>query len=514
MKPFAILNVIISDSFQFQTMNFSLTPSEAWQPLPAVEWDEAAARHLLRRTGWSAQTPEVDRALTDGLDATLQRLFPATPPALPTPPSIVALEEDTPEFGAKIRAAAPAERRELYQQARERSRSALLDLTAQWLQHASRPEFAAGEKWTLFLGNVYVVAASKVQNAALLYRHQDILRRNCTGTAPDLTKAVLRSPAMINYLDLQQNRNGAPNENFARELMELFTLGIGSYTENDIKEAARAFTGYVQRFGDYRFEPRLHDHSPKIIFGHTASFDGDGVIDLIYTQKAAGTHLPALLTRFYLTDETLPAGHLDALGDWWRGTGFDLRQLAQRYFSSRLFFAPQFRGVYIKSPVQFFLGLVQDFSLDVPPLPRRIEPAFRQMGQVLYDPPNVRGWVGGREWISSTTIEARRVLARAIFQPFDETRLNADEQRAVAAACAAGEGAFTVTEDSLQPYAALNPDDAAARLLRQLLPQPASDAYCRAIGAALAGAGKAVRPLIRVRDAVVTVLETPEYQLC
>jgi uncharacterized protein (DUF1800 family) len=252
----------------------------------------------------------------------------------------VALEEDTPEFAAKIRAAAPAERRELYQQARERSRNALLDLTAQWLQHASRPEFAACEKWTLFLGNVYVVAARKVQNSALLYRHQDTLRRNCTGTAPELTKAVLRSPAMINYLDLQQNRNGAPNENFARELMELFTLGIGHYTENDIKEAARAFTGYVQRFGDYRFDPRQHDASPKTIFGHTGNFDGDGVIDLIYTQKAAGTHLPALLTRFYLTDETLPDGYLDALGDWWRGTGFDLRQLAQRYFSSRLFFAP------------------------------------------------------------------------------------------------------------------------------------------------------------------------------
>ena len=514
MKPFGNLNVTIRVTFINQTMKLTLSPSEAWQPLPASEWNEAAAQHLLRRTGWSAQTPEADRALADGLDVTLQRLFPATPPAMSTPHSIVALEEDTPEFGAKIRATPSAERRELFQQARERSRNALLDLTAQWLQHASRPEFAAVEKWTLFLGNVYVVGARKVQNSALLYRHQDMLRRNSTGTAPDLTKAVLRSPAMINYLDLQQNRNGAPNENFARELMELFTLGIGNYTENDIKEAARAFTGYVQRFGDYRFELRLHDHNPKTIFGQTANFDGDGVIDLIYTQKAAGTHLPALLTRFYLTDEPLPPGYLEALGDWWRGTGFDLRQLAQRYFSSRLFFAPQFRGVYIKSPVQFFLGLVQDFSLDVPPLPRRIEPAFRQMGQVLYDPPNVRGWVGGREWISSTTIEARRLLTRAFFQPFDETRLNADEQRAVAAARAAGEKAFTVTDDTLQPYAALNPEDAAERLLRQLLPMPASDDYRRAIGAALAGTGQPARPLARVRDAIVTVLETPEYQLC
>ncbi len=495
-------------------MKLALTPAEAWQPLPAGEWDEGAARHLLRRIGWSAQPPEVARALEAGLAATLQRHFSATPPALPTPPSIVALEDDTPEFAEQIRAAAPADRRTLNQQARERSRSALLDLTVHWLQHASRPDYAGCEKWTLFLGNIYVVAAQKVPNTALLYRHQDLLRRNSAGSAPELTKAVLRSPAMINYLDLQQNRTGAPNENFARELMELFTLGIGHYTESDVKEAARALTGYVQRFGEYRFAPRLHDHGSKTLFGQTANYDGDGVIDLIYTQKAAGTHLPARLTRFYLTDETLPDGYLDVLGEWWRSTGFDLRQLAQRYFSSRLFFAPQFRGAAIKSPVQFFLGLVQDFSLDVAPLPRRLEPAFRQMGQVPYNPPNVRGWVGGREWISSATLEARRVLARSLFQPFDESRLNADEQRAVASARAAGETAFTVGDDALRPYAALNPDEAAGRLLQRLLPLPAADAYRQAVSAALAGEGPAASSLARVRTTVVAVLETPEYQLC
>jgi uncharacterized protein (DUF1800 family) len=495
-------------------MNLALTPEEAWQPLPATEWDEAAAGHLLRRIGWSAQPPEVARALEDGLARTLQRQFPATPPALPTPPSVVALEEDTPEFAEQIRAAAPAERRVLNQQARERSRNALLDLTVHWLQHARRPEYAVGEKWTLFLGNIYVVAAQKVPNTALLYRHQDLLRRNSAGCAPELTKAVLRSPAMISYLDLQQNRTGAPNENFARELMELFTLGIGHYTENDVKEAARALTGYVQRFGEYRFAPRLHDHGSKTIFGRTGNFDGDGVIDLIYTQKAVGTHLPERLTRFYLTDDPLPDGFLAALGEWWRGTGFNLRQLAQRYFSSRLFFAPQFRGAFIKSPVQLFLGLVQDFSLDVAPLPRRLEPAFRQMGQVPYNPPNVRGWVGGREWISSATLEARRVLTRSLFQPFDESRLNADEQRAVESARSGGEAAFTVSDDALRPYAALNPDEAAGRLLQRLLPLPATAAYRQAVSAALAGEGPAASALARVRNATVAVLETPESQLC
>jgi len=495
-------------------MKLALSPQEAWQPLAARDWNEDAARHLLRRVGWSAPPGEIARVLHDGLTATLERLFPAEPPAMPMPAAIAEVEEDTPAFARKVRAAAPGERRELLRQARERARNALFDLTILWLQRAVQPATAVGEKWTLFLGNVYVVAAQKVQNTALLYRHQDLLRTRGMGSAPALTKAVLRSPAMIVYLDLQQNRFGAPNENFARELMELFTLGIGHYTESDIKEAARALTGYAQRFGEYHFAPRLHDPGVKTVFGRTGPFNGDDVIDLIYEQKAAGTHLPARLTAFYLTEEALPEGYLDVLGEWWRGTGFDLRRLAHRYFSSRLFFDARFRGAFIKSPIQYYLGLLQDLALDVPPLPRRLEPAFRQMGQVPYNPPNVRGWVGGREWISSTTLDARRVVARALFLPFDEARLNADEQQAVAAARANGLNRFTVGDAYLEQYARLDPGDAAGRLLRSLLPLPADDSFRQAVAAALRGGVRSAPAAVRVRNAAVAVLEMPEYQLC
>ena len=495
-------------------MKLALSPQEAWQSLPAGDWNAGAARHLLRRVAWSAPPAEVARALRDGLTATLARLFPAEPPSMPAPPAVVELEEDTPAFARKLRAAAPAARRELFRQARERSREALLDLTVEWLQHARQPDCAATEKWTLFLGNIYVVAAQKVPNTALLCRHQALLRAHGAGPAPMLTKAVLRSPAMINYLDLQQSRDGAPNENFARELLELFTLGIGHYTENDVKEAARAFTGYMQRQGEFFFARGRHDPGDKTIFGRTGRFDGDDVIDLIYEQPAAGTHLPARLTQFYLTDEALPGEHLDALGAWWRGTGYDFRQLAHRYFSSRLFFDAQYRGACIKSPVHFYLGLLQDFSLDVPPLPRRIVPAFRLMGQMLYNPPNVRGWVGGREWISSTTLDARRLVARALFQPIDGARLNADEQQALESARALGRAAFTVSDGTLKAYAGLGPAAAAARLLEALLPFAPGDAYRRALAAALAGNREPARELARLRNATVAILETPEYQLC
>jgi len=493
-------------------MKIALSPQDAWQTLPPNEWNEDAARHLLRRTGWSAQAPDVARALRDGLGPTLDRLFPFELPPMPMPQAVAELEEDTPGYLARVRAAAPAERRAIFQKAREQSRDALLDLTIRWLQHASAPPYAAGEKWTLFLGNVYVVAAEKVQNTALLFQHQDILRRHALGPAPALTKAVLRSPAMIRYLDLQENRVGSPNENFARELMELFTLGIGHYTENDVKQAARAFTGYVQRQGEFYFAPRLHDGGEKTVFGETARFDGDSLIDLIYRQPAAAAHLAARLTSFYLTTDPLPDEHLRALGRWWADTGFDLRALAHRYFASRLFFDPQFRGAYIKSPVQYFLGLEQDFALNVPPLPRRLVPAFRQMGQMLYNPPNVRGWIDGRAWISSTTLEARRTVARALFQPFDESRLNADEQQAVAAARAEGLTTFAVDRAYCDQFSGHAPEEVAARLTRDLLPLPVDAAFRRALVAALRGLP--AQEEARLRNAIIAILETPDYQLC
>lgn len=495
-------------------MKLALSPREAWNPLPSSAWNEEAARHLLRRVGWSAQPEDVARALTDGLPATLVRLLPAAPASMPMPPSLGHLKQNDPDFYRRLRAASPADRRQIRRQAREQSRSALFDLTIRWLQRARSPEYAALEKWTLFLGNVYVVAAQKVQDTLLLYRHQDLLRTRGLGKAPALTKGVLRSPAMIVYLDLQQNRVGAPNENFARECMELFTLGVGHYTERDIKEVARAFTGYVQRVGRFHFVRRRHDYGDKTIFGRTGRFDGDGVIDLIYEQPAAATHLPERMTRFYLTDEPLPAGHLKALGAWWRSTGFDLHQLTHRYFGSRLFFEPQFRSNYIKSPIQYYLGLLQDFSLDVPPLPRRLEPAFRQMGQMPFNPPNVRGWVGGREWISSTSLDARRLVARSVFFPINEARLNADEQRAIAAARASGRGAFAVDRRWFEPYAGRDPEETAAALLRKLLPGPAAGAYRQSVAGMLRGGRWRGTAAFSVRNATVALLETPDYQLC
>lgn len=490
------------------------SPSDVWKPLPADQWNEDAARHLLRRVTWSAQADLVAQAVKDGLPATLDRLFPAEAKPFPKPKLIENLKEDTPEFTQKIRAASPEDKRMLQKEARDRSQQAFSDMAVRWLQFAADPEQAALEKWVLFLSDVYVVSFEKVRNAALIYNHFARLREYCLGTAPSLTKAVSRSPAMVQYLDLQESKKDAPNENFARELFELFVLGEGNYTEADIKQAARAFTGYRQQFGTFRFAQNQHDTGHKKVFGHSGNFDGDKVIDLAYALPAAGQFLPHEMVRFYLSETPLPQETLAALGTWWHSEDYNLRALAHRFFGSRLFFEPAYRGTYIKSPVQFYLGLVQDLQLDIAPLARRVLGNLRQMGQTLFTPPNVRGWVGGRNWINSATLGARRQLVQSLFYPINEANLNADEQTELAAARAEGRVHFTVESERLKTIAEKSPDETTDHVLRTFLPLKADDEFRSQLRKFIGAPGNAAQHNDRVRNAIIALLQSPEYQLC
>lgn len=500
-------------------MKLSIGPQEAWDPLPAAQWDAAAVRHLLRRAGWGVVPARAQEALAEGLPATLDRLFPAQPPAFPMPESVARLEAAEAGAEAEMRAQSdPAQKRLLRRQLRESSRAALLDMTVDWLQFASDADNAAYQKWVLFLSDIYVVGFEKVGRAPLIYRHFDLISSLGLGPAPELTKAISRSPAMVIYLDLGQNRAGAPNENFARELFELFVLGEGNYTERDIKEAARAFTGYRLRGGsEFYFAPRQHDRGRKTVFGHTGDFTGDDVIDLAYGTPAAGAFVPHELVKFYLSDTMLPREYLLALGDRWRAEGgYSLGWLARRFFGSRIFFAPEFRGEFIKSPVHFYLGMVQELDLDVLPAPRFVVSPLRQMGQVLYNPPNVRGWVGGRNWINSASLAARRGLVESLFRPLDEGALNQDEWMAIQAAAALGRGTFVVDDARFSRLADAAPEAAAAHLAESLLSVPPAPAFTATLAGFIAGppaAGPGER-LRRLRRAAVALLESPEYQLC
>ncbi|MDF3058124.1 MAG: hypothetical protein K0R17_2339 [Rariglobus sp.] len=497
-------------------MKLDLSPQDAWQPLPPSQWNEDAARHLLRRASWAAQPPEVARLMTEGLKAGLERLFPAKAGLLPKPRLISNLEDALPAYAAKIRDAETREQKQVLQrEQRERQQQAIQDLTIKWLQFASRPENAVTEKWAHFLGDIYVVSYEKVNNPGHIYQHYDTLRQGGLGPAPALTKAVSRSPAMVRYLDLQDSKKNAPNENFARELFELFVLGEGNYTEQDIKEAARAFTGYRLRPDGFHFAANQHDERPKTVFGKTGKFTGDDVIDLAYAQSAAGRFIPAEMAKFYLSEAPLSPAYLATLGDWWRSTGYDLRQLAHRFFASRLFHHPAFRGNYIKRPTQLYLGLVLDLNINVAPYPRHSLNTLRLMGEEPFRAPNVSGWDGGRLWINSSTLNARRQLVETIFSPVNEENLNADEQVEVVAARSQGAGTFTVTEERLEKMLqSMTPEQITARFLDYFLPVKVGEKFRADVLSFLTGETDEAKRLARLRSTAVTLLQSPEYQLC
>lgn len=498
-------------------MTLSVNPQAAWQPLPAEEWNVEAARHLLRRTGWTADEEEAYRAAREGLSATLDRLFPAKPPLLPKPRLVARFEEMAPQLQKSMAQMAPDDRLRNQRELQERGRMAIQELSVKWLQFAARPENAVQAKWVLFLSDVYVISAEKVRSAAVVYEHFKILSELGLGPAPALSKAISRSPAMVIYLDLAQSQKKAPNENFARELFELFVLGEGNYTEADIKEAARAFTGYRvnQATGTYFNLPQQVDPTEKTVFGVKGKFSGDDVIDLAYQQNAAAKFLPRELGKFYLSETPLPAEHLETLGAAWRANRFELRALARQFFGSRLFFAREFRGNFIKSPIQFYLGLMQDAQLDVAPLPRLTINPLRQMGQLLFYPPNVRGWVGGRNWINSSTLTARRQFVEQLFTPIDENSLNADEQVELVAAQSNGAANFTVADNAFARFATDEAGEAAKRLANALLPEPIAPGVIENLRSFIAsGILDEAQRLRRVRRAAATLMESPDYNLC
>ena len=489
-----------------------LSPTQAWAPLPKSQWNEELAAHLLRRAGFAALPSEVERAVFYGLSATISRMF-REPPRMPIPYKIQKFGEENAAVFRRRKNISKEDRRNLRKQLRQKGNEAYLDYGIQWLIHARNPANSPYEKWVLFLQDVFVVGLPKVRNPYFLFLHQSILRNYATGNFDRLCKAVSRSPAMVQYLDLQRNVKGKPNENFARELFELFMLGEGNYSERDIKEAARAFTGYKTDVTGFRFIPGKHDVGRKVIFGQKGNYSGDDVIDLALNQPAVRTFLPAEVLRYYLSSEVVfEPPYLKRLGEVWRGSGFNLGNLIATVFGSRIFYHPQFRGNLIKSPVQFYLGMLQDLNLDVAPFPKVTLNALRNMGQTFFAPPNVRGWVGGKLWINSSTFAARHQSVDFVFSPMNEDKLNADDYAELMIARMEKRGNLTVSRAQLERMADMGVDEMVDHLSRLLFATPVSPEYRQPLVNFLNNAEG--RSLSRVKELTVALMQSPQYQVC
>jgi len=510
-------------------------PAQAWAPLKDDDWSLENARHLLHRIGFSATPDRVQLAYTQGLQDTLHQAFGIVRP-FAEPESLGTLRQKRAELVAQQqadnaaqaaatregKAAAPAStalspQRQLNMEINQLERQAFLDYVQAWLAFSAKPENSAQENLVMFLGNVLVVGQSKVRDPQRLYAHANLLRTMFQKPYPDICKAVTYSPAMIQYLDLNTSTVGVPNENYARELMELFTLGEGNYTENDVKEAARALSGIIVRqqpLPEYgAFARQRWDAKSKTIFGQTGNWGAENVVDLIFQQPASRTHLPRRFLAYFLSQEPLSAPYMEELGHQWRNAGWRVESLASIVFSSNLFYRPEFRLALVKTPIQYYLGLCQDLGLDVTPLEGQAFQNLRAMGQEPFNPPNVRGWLGGKNWINSSTLAARRQLVQQMFNPNVNLRaLTADQQIKLKAARAAGHGAITVDNTRLQNLADKSDDELTDALLNFFLAGEVTTDYRNAILDYLQNDQGARLEL--VREVAVALFQSPEYHLC
>ena len=377
------------------------------------------ARHLLARTGFGPNDAEIRtyasmtrEAAVDTLLRGAQTVATLAPPASATdtsplrPPRGDATEEERKAFVRK--------------QVREG-----LELRAWWINEMRVTPSPLTERMTLFWHNHFVSAQPKVRTTRLMYWQNATLRENALGNFGTLLHAIAKDPAMLVYLDGVRSRKGTPNENFAREVMELFTLGEGHYTEQDIKEAARAFTGWSldRETGQYVFRPALHDYGLKTVLGKSGRFDGDDVLDILLARPETAEYVTAKLWREFVSPD-VDATEVRRIAARFHESHYDIRVALREILTSDGFYSAEHRGVLVKSPVELVVGTLRVFQLQ-PGQPLPFAVAAAGMGQNLFSPPNVKGWPGGEVWINTTTLLARKQFVDRIMRGDDATSMGA-----------------------------------------------------------------------------------------
>lgn len=284
-------------------------------------------------------------------------------------------------------------------------------LNTLWMTGMMTDQAVLREKLAVFWHNHFAV---RVNNPYFNQQYLDVIRRNALGNFGVMLREVSKTPAMLNFLNNQQNRKDHPNENFAREVMELFTLGRDNYTEQDIKEAARAFTGWgFDKEGQYKFRPALHDFGAKTLLGKTGNFDGDDVLSILLEQKACARFVTRKVYRYFV-DEQVDESRVEALADEFYQSGYDIASLLRTIFSAPWFYEEKLVGNKIKSPNDLLVGMFR--TVPVSFTNEQALPFLQKMlDQVLLFPPNVAGWPGGRAWIDSSSLLTRMQLPGIIY---------------------------------------------------------------------------------------------------
>jgi len=286
---------------------------------------------------------------------------------------------------------------------RKQSVDDLKNLNLTWLDQMINSEAQLREKMSLFWHGHF---ACRVINIFFQQQLLNIVRENALGNFGDLLREISKSPAMLSFLNNQQNKKQHPNENFAREVMELFTMGRGNYTESDVKEAARAFTGWGFNLkGEFVERPFLHDTGNKTFLGKTGNFNGDDVIDILLEQKQTAKFIAQKLFKHFV-NETPDIAKIELLANNFYQSGYDIKKLLSEIYTSDWFYDDKNIGTRIKSPVELLAGIRRLIPMELarPEMQLLFE---RALGQILFYPPNVAGWPGGKNWIDSSALMLR-----------------------------------------------------------------------------------------------------------
>jgi len=463
-------------------------------PASNLSWNPAAAAHLLGRAGFGATPSEIEAAHRRGREQTIAD-FLAPPPPAPNP-ELTAGPKLAKER-LRLRTMDNEERQKMVRDLLRQNAEELSEVRSWWMGQMIRPASATQEKAVLFWHGHFATSWKKVKSTDMMWQQNQLFRQFAFGNFRDLVKAISCDPAMVIWLDLQQSRNGAPNENFARELMELFTLGIGHYTEDDIKNSARAFTGYRTRqlVGDFDFNERQHDSGEKVFMGKKGRFNGDDIIDILFEQPACAEFICRKLWTFYAYEDPEP-DLISSLAHTFRQSSFELRPVFREMFGSSAFYSKKAVATQIKSPAQLIAQTCR--TLECPsPSAAALRPIFRGLGQMLFDPPNVKGWDGNRAWINTATLAHRHLFTDALAGIGHTARLLRLEVPLE-----------KIVTDAMINQASLLVDGLAERLLAVPLDQATRAEL-------IAGAGSYETPMSRdaVREMLAKIMRLPEFQL-
>jgi uncharacterized protein (DUF1800 family) len=400
-------------------------------PRATGKWTKAEAKHLLNRAGFGGDPEEIKRFHALGREKAVDILLEPDEKIESHPlPEWATREQGIADMQARIEqrresmemskglSAEEAEklRRASNKQMQQENRQRSVESQGWWFRRMLVTKAPLREKMTLFWHDHFATSIQKVKLPVLMMMQNGLFREHAFGNFRELTQKIVRDPAMMLYLDTQRSSKAMPNENFAREVMELFTLGEGNYTEEDVKEAARAFTGYrLNRLnGDVIQSAKQWDEGEKTIFGTTDTYNGKDVVNLIFKKDACAVFMAGKFWEFFAYENPPEAAVMD-LAETFRRADYEVKPLLREIFLSREFYGEKSMGTQIKSPVQYLLQMLKELEVADPP-PGLPLMGQTQLGQVLFMPPNVAGWDWGKAWINTNTLLTRYNIAGSLIK--------------------------------------------------------------------------------------------------